>query len=119
MGDLANISTGQVDPLAEIFLSTVRNAEQTVISNGAYLEALGFPGRSASAGELWSHILSRTLATEPGYEEHAPALNVILNRGTLSRRIMARLGNDVSAGNIGRVWRELAELLRANRLLGE
>jgi hypothetical protein len=119
MGDLANISSWQVDPLAEIFLSTVRNAEQTVISNGAYLEALGFPGRSASADELWSHILSRTLATEPGYAEHAPALNVILNRGTLSRRIMARLGNDVSAGNIGRVWRELAELLRANRLLGE
>ena len=50
-----------VEPLAEIFEATLVDAERTSIRNSAYLAMLGFPGRSATAAELWQHLASSLL----------------------------------------------------------
>lgn len=113
---LAEQQSLAAEPMSEILLAAIRDAEAAVIRNREYLAQFGLARRECTAGELWKHlvestgILSGTAATDWGY-----ALQVILDEGPLARRIAGRLGGDPTMDRIAHVYRELCECLATGR----
>jgi carboxylate-amine ligase len=107
----------EIDPLEEIFLAVLREGESAVIRESRYLSVFGLSRESLTAGELWTHLAGMVMtgATE---DERAAllALNVILARGTLARRIVCRLGKTPSRERIRTVYRELCDCLSEGRM---
>ena len=84
--------------LNDILLATTRDAERARITDAAYLEAFGIRARSASAGELWDHLAGAVVANAPETSgAWQQALAVILQRGTLSRRIVRAVAGEDTA----------------------
>ncbi len=91
-----------IERLAPIFQSTVRDGEQATISDVAYLKALGCdagpkgsPAGPQTAGQLWRRLLERTAALESiGDAQVKQALRVLIEHGSLARRILQALGAD-------------------------
>ena len=85
-----------VEPLESIFLATVRDGEQAIVSDPAYLKALGCgSGPPRTAGEVWRQLIDQRV--EPIAAADAPveqALRIILDHGTLARRILDAVGDD-------------------------
>jgi gamma-glutamyl:cysteine ligase YbdK (ATP-grasp superfamily) len=103
--------------LAAILDACVRDADAALVRDAAYLRALGFPGPApCTARELWAHLVERTLAREPGWDEWAPALTTILREGCLARRILAALAGDLRRERLAEVYRELCRCLAASEL---
>lgn len=108
------------EPLVEILRATIRDAEQTTIDNAAYLGLLGYPGASCEARELWRHLL------EPMWRDHpeqraawGDALDTLLARGPLARRILRAAGPDFSRGRLAEVYRELCDCLEEGRMFAD
>jgi gamma-glutamyl:cysteine ligase YbdK (ATP-grasp superfamily) len=102
------------DDLAPLFLDVIRTGERTVIRDEAYLATLGLPAISADAGSLWQYLFEQVRDdVEP---ELVDILKAILARGSLSTRIMRRLGARPTPAAIQDVYRELAMCLAENRL---
>ena len=103
-------------PLADILMSTIRDAEDAVITDAEYLKVLGFPAPRGSARELWWHL----------YDQLAPRLTptsrelifALLNRGTLSTVLFKELGSTPSPEAIGDTYRKLAHCLASNQMYG-
>jgi len=68
----------------------------------------------ASAREVWSHLVSRTIAQEPGYAEFKPQLDVLLSQGPLSRRVLKAVGASPDRRKITDVYRQLSDCLFGN-----
>lgn len=99
--------------LAAILEDCIRDAEQAVIDNAAYLRLLGFPGQRCHAGELWRHLVERMLENNPGHASHwQQALHVILDQGPLARRILRAVGDDCSPQRLRDVYGQLCDCLR-------
>jgi hypothetical protein len=107
----------EIDPLEAIFLAVLRDGESAVIRDSRYLSGFGLSGESLTAGELWGHLAGMVM---PGATEDdraaLRALNVILARGTLARRILRRLGKTPSRERIRLVYRELCDCLSEGRM---
>lgn len=101
--------------LAEIFLGTIRDAENTLISDTDYLKCFGIKEKQITAGDLWKQLVS-TLRNTESYNEFRDPLNVILNNGTLSTRILKSLNGDYSRPNIIKVYGKLAGCLRKGEM---
>lgn len=91
--DQAALRAWPVERLAPIFLGCVRDAEEFVITDTGYPAVFGMPARACSAGELWRHIVASTLGAEAPH-----ALGVILEQGTLARRMLRSLGDAPAGG---------------------
>jgi gamma-glutamyl:cysteine ligase YbdK (ATP-grasp superfamily) len=103
--------------LAALLDACTRDADGAVVHDAAYLCALGFPRAGpCTARELWEHLLERTLAREPGFDEWAPALATILREGCLARRILAALGGDLRRERLAEVYGELCRCLAGGEL---
>jgi gamma-glutamyl:cysteine ligase YbdK (ATP-grasp superfamily) len=103
-----------VDPLAAIFLATIRDAEQAPIDDRRYLAQFGYPHAAATAGELWRHILDRVMSPS---EPWSTPLETILRGGPLSRRIVKALGNaELDSSRLEEVYRELCDCLAEGRM---
>lgn len=116
LGDLERFRGMDTARLAGILASVVRDADTARIEDGEYLAALGIPGRPRPAGELWRELRERCLPLE----DHDPAweapMSAILERGCLSRRILAALGGDASRERLVAVYRRLADCLEAGEV---
>ncbi len=117
-GDPTLLEVWDTEPLAELLLATIRDADQTVIRDPDYLRLFGVEGRAPlAAAELWRH-LARAVgpsgrSADPNVQ---PAVETILERGPLSRRIMTAVGPAPSRDRIAAVYRELADCLAAGRM---
>jgi len=100
----------ETEPLVEIFLATLRDAERTVLRNQDYLSLFGYPDRSGTANELWLY-LTETLSDAEGLD--SPHLRVILEEGPLARRILRAVGTNPGPEDIAFVYRALCENLEA------
>jgi carboxylate-amine ligase len=109
---LQDLKPWPVDPLAAIFRQCMVSAEHTVIRDAEYLRALGVDAADATAGEVWRSLRRRVF---PAGSPFAPALDVILQQGTLASRLKRKLGPDPARDRIIAVWRELAKCLASNR----
>jgi gamma-glutamyl:cysteine ligase YbdK (ATP-grasp superfamily) len=100
------------EPLHEILMTTIRGADQTVISDRQYLDQFGFSAARCSAAELWLHLCETACPKTANPETSwAAALGVILRRGPLARRILGSLGGDASMVRIREVYRAMCECL--------
>ncbi len=113
--------TVQTENLAAIFRAILKDGERTIIADRAYLQQFGLPPQPIAAQEVWRHLINvardRRSASESGT---VSPLEVILNQGSLSRRILERLaglvGEPTESGGWSRdqlrqVYREIAHCL--------
>ena len=111
--DFPNQTAWQTGPLKKILLDTVREAEDAVISDRAYLESFGLVGRNRmSAAELWGY-LAEEVDIETGL---AADFRTIVNNGSLANRILKSLAGEITHRNLKMVYRELSGCLKENRL---
>jgi len=102
----------QTLPLKEIFLRVIKNGEHAVIDDNHYLEAMGFDQPVCTAKDLWKHLIRQLQQYDSNWIlPFLPSLNILLNEGTLSTRILHALGNEPTAEQITRVYRELSRCL--------
>ncbi|RMH67126.1 MAG: glutamate--cysteine ligase [Bacteroidetes bacterium] len=101
--------------LAALFLDVIRTAEHTVIRSPAYLRLFGLEAETATAQDLWRHLLDQIRPELP--LEAARTLATIVEWGSLASRIVRRLGDDVTPERIRTLYHELARCLVANTLL--
>jgi carboxylate-amine ligase len=107
------------DQLAEIFLDVIKFGEEAEINDLNYLKIFGFDcEKRCRAKDLWNHI-SRNIFEEDYFSnnEIGRALNLILNEGTLSTRIINFLDHDFSQANILSLYRKLSSLLSEGKML--
>jgi carboxylate-amine ligase len=114
LGDLPALRKWQVEPLHAILLDVIRDADQAVITDSAYLRAWGISGDKVTAGEVWSHLVQQTIAKEPSYPTFKPRLDTLLTKGPLARRLLKAVGEDTSRRQITDVYRQLSDCLFAN-----
>jgi hypothetical protein len=100
--------------LAAIFLDTIRDAEETVITNTGYLGTFGITGqKSMRAGDIWRHLLEEELNWRPA-APFAAALSTILDQGSLASRIVTALDGDLARTSLESTYRRLAACLADN-----
>jgi hypothetical protein len=114
VGDLAALRAWEIGPLHEILLSVITDADRAVIRNQAYREALGYKGTACTAMDLWRHLIENTLFGGAGWAEWQPSIEVLLEHGSLARRIVGATGKTPSAGAIAETYRRLAGCLQTN-----
>jgi gamma-glutamyl:cysteine ligase YbdK (ATP-grasp superfamily) len=110
-GDYQRQRSWPVAPLAEIFLATTRDAEQTVVRNRDYLELFDYPERDGRARDLWQHLLETLSPGAAGLDSRF--LSVILDQGPLARRILRALGESPKHEDLEHVYRELCRCLQS------
>ena len=82
----------KTDVLAQLLDQTAEKAEDAVIVNTEYLNVFGCTDKSATAGQLWRHILDSMLRESNGtLQRWTPQLDVIIDKGTLANRILDAL----------------------------
>src|SRR5262249_4606797 len=106
------------EQLHALLLATIRDADEAVIAEPAYLRQLGIRGRlSCKAREIWEHLLALLGAKSPFFQaEFFPAVRHILDKGPLARRILRALSGDLSRRRVEGVYRELCDCLRTGRM---
>jgi carboxylate-amine ligase len=119
-GKWSNLEAQQrfpTDPLADILLACIRDAEQTVIDNEDYLRLLGYPGPRCETRQLWRHIVSTTSQGKAAYEElwQGP-LQTVLDRGPLARRIVDAIGDSCNRECLHEIYAVLCNCLEEGRL---
>jgi len=111
-GSFAGQRQWATQPLAELLLRCLRDAERTPIADAGYARALGYAGPlPCTAGDLWRHLAGVVPAPPDGLDR---ALEVILDQGCLARRLARALGAEPDAGRILGVYERLCACLRDN-----
>jgi hypothetical protein len=96
-----------VEPLATIFLTAIRSADETVIYDDEYLRLFGYPGDSCTVGELWQHLFAALPELTADSSPWREPLTTIVDEGPLARRILEALpDNDLES-----VYEELCRCL--------
>ena len=107
----------RTDFLAQLLDKTAEHGQSVVIDNKEYLNVFGFPGDTASAAELWHHITERIIRSgNIAVGTWRREIDVILQEGTLSQRILRALGKDHTRENITVVYKHLCDCLAQNRM---
>ncbi len=101
------------DRLASIMLDTIRDGENAIVSDSAYLSCLGFSERKLRADEVW-HGLLETMPEVP--DSCRQVLKAILERGTLASR-MKQITGECNKQNLLKTCGALCECLEKNQLL--
>jgi glutamate---cysteine ligase / carboxylate-amine ligase len=116
--DLSRQKAFAVEPLKDILWSTIDHADAAIINNSEYLHALGLRGSAAiSARDLWTSIADRLNArADAPTQSLLKPLQIILNEGPLSRRILVALDGDVSPPALKRVYAALCDCLNAGTI---
>lgn len=101
------------EDLFEIFNLVVKDAESATINNLRYLNVFDISSE-ITAGDLWKKIFNRV--EEQISAKHRKILKVLLEKGSLSARILKSLGGDLSEEKILKVYEELSNCLAENRM---
>jgi len=117
-GDPLRLESWCTQPLYDLLLATIRDADRAVIGNAEYLEHLGVRGSGPlTAGALWKRLAQSMGPTARSADERVSAsLETILERGPLARRIVAATGPEPSRERIAAVYRKLCECLATGRM---
>jgi gamma-glutamyl:cysteine ligase YbdK (ATP-grasp superfamily) len=102
--------------LARFLTRTMFEADLAKVDDRDYLLALGLDGGARSAGEVWRALVDRHVASESDAGEHLPALDVMLEEGCLSRRILRSAGCRPTRDALEATYRQLCDCLREGRL---
>jgi gamma-glutamyl:cysteine ligase YbdK (ATP-grasp superfamily) len=109
---LALQQAAAVEPLASIFLTTIRSADEAVIYDDEYLRFFGYPGDSCTVGELWQHLFAALPELTAESSPWREPLSTIIDEGPLARRILDALpDNDLET-----VYEELCRCLQKGEM---
>ncbi len=104
-----------IEPLAKILHQVIKDAEKATIDNEDYLKLFKYPGKSCTIQELWQYLITNTLSQQTSQSQMwRESLNVILNQGTLSRRILKSIHQDTSRTTLHKIYNRLCECLEKN-----
>lgn len=107
----------KTESLAILLDRTIDHGEDAVIDNTDYLNIFRCSEKSIRAGDLWQHVIESMLSFQNDVLRHwRKELEVILEQGTLSTRIVKALNNDYSDQKVHEVYRQLAVCLAQNRM---
>lgn len=101
--------------LLDLLLKTIREGEEARLSAAAFLRLWHYPGKRATAGELWQHLLERV--ADRLSAEQVTTLRYQLYHGTLSQRILSQLKGDFRRPALHEVYHRLGDCLQSNTLL--
>lgn len=107
----------EIEPLFALLLESIDKAEQARVNDPGLLRLFGYTAsQSCTLNELWRHLCEKA---QPDLElETGRALETILDRGPLARRIQQRLGVEPGILQITEVAQDLCECLAAGRQFG-
>jgi gamma-glutamyl:cysteine ligase YbdK (ATP-grasp superfamily) len=107
----------KTEGLAQMLERTSEHAQDAIIDNAEYLAVFNYAGSRLKASDLWRHILD-TMVHSGNHvlENWRKELDVILNEGTLSSRIIKSLGQDYSKENIKNIYKQLSGCLAQNKM---
>ena len=114
--DPGRLSAFATPALAALFQGFVRDADEGVIEDRAYLGLFGFPDRKCQGREFWQYLRE---STGPGDETEpalAAALDVILAEGPLARRMLRAAGREVKRARLEEICRRLCDCLENGEL---
>jgi gamma-glutamyl:cysteine ligase YbdK (ATP-grasp superfamily) len=114
--DQAAMQAWEVEPLHAILLDVIRNAEDAVITDSAYLRMLGISGSASRAGDVWKMLADRYVARDGAANEYGATIERLLRRGSLSGAIVRAAGEGATRDRIRAVYGELGRCLRGNTL---
>ncbi len=114
--DLEQQQAWQAGPLVSILERTIRSGEAAVIRNSRYLKALGYPEPAAEAADMWRYLIGEGFASGLIDKSFRKALRFILERGTLSKRILTSLGKNPSHKRQMKVYGRLCDCLAGGRM---
>ncbi|MEC9373269.1 MAG: glutamate-cysteine ligase family protein, partial [Planctomycetota bacterium] len=97
----------EIDPLFEILTNCIARGERAEITDRDFLAAFG-RDKPCTAAELWRHLRNALLPRAGAWDR---ALDVILNEGTLSTRILRATGPSPDRAVLRRVYSQLADCL--------
>jgi gamma-glutamyl:cysteine ligase YbdK (ATP-grasp superfamily) len=107
----------KTDALAEVLDRTMVEGGDARIENNEYLEMFGLRGQTATAASLWKHLLQWLEASgESGLTYYRDAFTVILDKGTLAKRILSNLGPQPSSEALLACYQQLAACLAENKM---
>lgn len=108
---LDELKSWHEDKLSKILLQVIEHGQETVITDMDFIRCFGYDcTENCTVGELWNHLVKETVVLDE-QPEVAFALNIILSRGNLSRRILEALGDNPTTDQIKAVYRQLAACL--------
>ena len=109
---VAELKQWDENRLSDLLLQVIHKGYDTVITDRDYISCFGFDcSENCTVGELWQHLVKETLNLEE-QPEIAYALNVIMSRGSLAKRIIDALGKNPTKENIINVYAGLARCLQ-------
>jgi gamma-glutamyl:cysteine ligase YbdK (ATP-grasp superfamily) len=100
--------------LVNILNATIQHGGDALITDGSYLSFFDAPGEM-TASELWKHIFEK-VQRESNLQPYSVALKNIMEHGTLSKRIVKRLGRDFSKTDLVAVYKQLCVCLSDNKV---
>ncbi|HTF20235.1 MAG TPA: glutamate-cysteine ligase family protein [Chryseolinea sp.] len=107
----------KTDALAELLDLTVAKGGDALIENAEYLEMFGLHAKTASAASLWKHLLQwLEVAGESSLHSYHDAFDVILDKGTLAKRLLSALGPQPSSDALLESYHQLAVCLAENKM---
>lgn len=96
---------------------TILTGARANFENSDYLKLFGIKKESASAKEIWQTIIKHHLkCSSETLKRFMPELNIILDEGTLSERILKSLDGNLSLENLQKVYKRLAFCLDENKM---
>jgi len=105
------------DILNGVLVDTTHRAGHAVIVDADYLDAFGVDSETMRASELWAHLIQDGVANEADIGDGwLDALDVIIEEGTLARRIVQAAGPRPTREDLARVYGEICECLREGRM---
>jgi gamma-glutamyl:cysteine ligase YbdK (ATP-grasp superfamily) len=114
---LADQQALETSLLARVLRTTIREADEAIVDNVAYLRALGIGATRCSAGDAWRALLDAAAHDAPlARAWWRPALDVILAQGPLARRIVRATGRHPSRQKLHAVYATLCDCLRDGRM---
>jgi carboxylate-amine ligase len=117
--DLATQQTWQVEPLYDILLNCVQEADRATIVNRDYLNLFGYRGSSpATAQQLWNHLMDEARRQDAPFIRHwDQSLGVLVDSSPLARRILQHIGPDFTRERLESTYRTLANCLQSGKML--
>src|SRR5690606_5123727 len=101
------------DELFNIFNKVIVDAEETRIENAHFLNIFDLQ-TPCRVGNIWKKVYH--LVKDEISEKHREPIEIILENGSLSTRILKALDSDLSADNINIVYSKLGTCLSHNTL---
>jgi gamma-glutamyl:cysteine ligase YbdK (ATP-grasp superfamily) len=110
--DTAQQQAVSTEPLAQLLLATIQDAEHALIRDRDYLAHFGLANTPVTAGALWRHLIDTLI--DPQSAWFAP-LQCIVRQGPLARRIVRALQPDPNT-RLPHVYRQLCDCLAMGKM---